>query len=330
MRQAVLGYEPYARARVQDLLGLLDGFRSAGVDVIPYKGPILSQRLYGHWAMRQFGDLDFLVRRQQARQAYECLVGRGFQPDLAASPGWELWYERARHEYALRNPANGLYVELHWGAWQRFVNMPVEVDSFWDHLEAVMLEGKSVLSLRMEELLFFLCLHGTKHQWNRLAWLADCAEIIRSMPTLDWSRVLLLAEASRSQRFLFVGLSLARRLLGAPLPPDVETRMSADDQVEALAAEMEAGLRSGSLHESGEGEHLRFMFRSLPRYRDRLRLLWGVAVEPCRDDWKYCRLPPSLVGLYAIVRPWRLLWKSAGRRGKRAPVRIIGGSPAGT
>ena len=308
LRKVMHDHAAYALTRVGELHALLDGFRGEGLDLIPYKGPVLAERLYGGCALRQFGDLDFLVRRPEARRAQAYLLGRGFQPSLAAPPGWEAWYERARNEYSLQHPTSGLYVELHWGAWQRFVGMPVEVLSFWEHRETVLLAGRPVPSLGMEELLFLLCLHGTKHQWCRLGWLADVAEILRSTPRLDWPRVLALAAASRSERFLGIGLWLAERLLAAPVPGGVLARLTSDRRMARLAGAMARALCHGSLGTPGEMEHLLFMLRALPRQRDRLRLLWGVATEPCRDDWTFCRLPPALAGLYAVVRPWRLFW----------------------
>ena len=79
---------------------------------------------------------------------------------------------------------------------------------FWNRCETVNLEGRAVRSLDMEELLFLLSLHGTKHQWVRLSWLVDITEIIRSTPELDWVRVWTLAEESRTERFLIIGLWL--------------------------------------------------------------------------------------------------------------------------
>ena len=307
----------FAAKRAGDVHQLLDWFDEAGLDVIPYKGPVLAQRLYGDCAMRQFGDLDFLVRREEAAAAQACLLGKGFQPALASPPGWEAWYVRRRHEAAFCHPASNLYVELHWGAWQRYVAMPVEVHSYWEHREIVLLAGRLVPSLGMEELLFLLCLHGTKHQWCRLSWLADVAEILRFTPGLDWPRILALAAVSRSEHFLGVGLWLAERLLAAPLPDEVRTRLAVNRRVAHLADAMEKNLCGGGMTAPSEKEHLWFMLRSLPRIRDRLRLLWGVATEPCRDDWAFCRLPPVLASLYAVVRPCRLSWTETKRRAVR-------------
>jgi hypothetical protein len=307
LREAAVDYEAAMLKRVRDLHRLLDGFHEAGLDPIPYKGPVLAERLYGHYALRLYGDLDFLVQPEEVGKVYTYLAARGFHTVTPIPPGWQSWYEKNCHEHAFSDLESDLFVELHWGAWQRFLGMPVDVRSFWKHRETVNLEGRTVQSLGMEELLFLLSLHGTKHQWNRLSWLADVTEILRATPELDWVRVWSLAEESGTERFLSIGLWLAHHLLNAPLPPEVLQRVQVDRQVVRLAGKIGRSLCSGVMHESTEIEHLRFIYRTLPRFRDRLRFLWGVAVEPCRDDWRLCLLPPSLKGLYAIIRPSRLI-----------------------
>jgi hypothetical protein len=314
LREAVRGYSVHAQKHVGILHQLLEAFRASGLDLIPYKGPVLGARLFGDFALRQFSDLDLLVRREEAQAASACLQAQGFQPSLAAPPGWAAWYERARHEYSFHHPALDCYVELHWGAWPRSVAMPVDIHSFWECRETVLLDGKPVPSLQMAELLFLLSLHGTKHQWVRLAWLADIAELIRSTPGLDWTRVQALAAVSRSTRFLQIGLWLAQHLMAAPVPSAVLAQGSEDPQVERLARAMAVNLCGGSLSAPGETEHLRFLLRALPRLRDRLRFAWGVAVDPCHDDWACCPLPPACVGLYAAIRPARLGWVALRRR----------------
>ena len=307
LREAAVDYEASILTRVRDLHRLLDGFHEAGLDPIPYKGPVLAERLYGHYALRLYGDLDFLVQPEEVGKAYTHLVARGFRPETPIPLGWESWYEKTRHEHSFSRPESDLFVELHWGAWQRFLGMPVDVRSFWKRCETVNLEGRAVQSLGMEELLFLLSLHGTKHQWNRLSWLADLTEIIRATPELDWVRVWSLAEESRTERFLSIGLWLAHHLLNAALPSEILERLRADRQAVLLAGQIGRSLCRGVIHESTEMERLRFVCRALPRLQDRLRFLWGVAVEPCRDDWRLFLLPPSLKGLYTIIRPSRLI-----------------------
>ena len=48
--------------------------------MLPLKGPLLAQMLYGSPGLRQSGDLDLLVRRKDFERAQVLLKDLGFQP----------------------------------------------------------------------------------------------------------------------------------------------------------------------------------------------------------------------------------------------------------
>ena len=52
-----------------ELLRLLAALDADGVEAVPFKGPALAQALYGHLALRQFCDLDILVREADVWRA---------------------------------------------------------------------------------------------------------------------------------------------------------------------------------------------------------------------------------------------------------------------
>jgi len=45
-----------------ELVRLLEAFRNRGIQALPFKGPLLAAQLYGDRALREFSDLDILVR----------------------------------------------------------------------------------------------------------------------------------------------------------------------------------------------------------------------------------------------------------------------------
>jgi hypothetical protein len=69
-----------------------------------------------------------------------------------------------------------------------------------------------------------LCLsaHGAKHLWERLGWACDVAELLRAEPALDWAETLRQANANGLRRVVLSAGLLAKELLGAPLPGDIE------------------------------------------------------------------------------------------------------------
>src|SRR5262249_26759012 len=51
------------------------------IDSVPYKGPVLAQALYGDVGLREFTDLDILVRRDDVLKARALLEAEGFQSE---------------------------------------------------------------------------------------------------------------------------------------------------------------------------------------------------------------------------------------------------------
>ena len=59
-----------------ELLVLIEAFRSRGIAVIPFKGPTLSLMAYGDVAFRECGDLDFIVRQDSVSSARKFSANR--------------------------------------------------------------------------------------------------------------------------------------------------------------------------------------------------------------------------------------------------------------
>ena len=72
-----------------------------GVCVIPWKGPILAAAAYGDVALRQFGDLDILVREQDAMRAKDLLLASGYRPLYPQPAEQEAAYYALRKVYEL-------------------------------------------------------------------------------------------------------------------------------------------------------------------------------------------------------------------------------------
>jgi hypothetical protein len=65
-----------------ELIRILDLLESAGIPVIPFKGPVLAHQLFADVGMREFSDLDMIVPREQAWEAVDLLRGAGYTPDF--------------------------------------------------------------------------------------------------------------------------------------------------------------------------------------------------------------------------------------------------------
>ena len=252
---------------VEELAALLTLFGAHDIPAMPYKGPALAVTVYGDLTLRACGDLDILLRPADVLRAKALLLGQGFQPVQQFRDGQEeAQHLQADCEYNFHRASDGLLVELHWRFRPQFFPLPIDLGRLWASALPVILGGAATLTLAPEDLLLILCVHGTKHRWERMGWVCDIAEVLRAYPGLSWGKTWAQAKALGCGRVLLLGLALANELLGTPLPEAAPRKMPA--AVTALTAQVRRQL----VQEGESGMHnsrARMLFHL--RVRDRLR-----------------------------------------------------------
>jgi hypothetical protein len=184
-----------------------------------------------------------------------------------------------------------------------------------------------VRTLAVEDLLSLLCVHGAKHFWQRLSWISDIAELLRSHPELDWGRARELARELDCERMLFLGLYLAGDLLGTNLPEEILVHQREERLLHSLAGQVCARLFWNPSIEPGVIGRCRFRIRMRERLWDGLRYSLRLAVTPTEEDWALLPLPDRLNSLYYVIRPLRLLSKYGISLGRRSvPKNHLGGT----
>ena len=284
-------------------------YKASGVAVLPYKGPALAAAAYGNISLRRFVDLDILVSKSDIPRAKEILRARGYLPAPPLSPAQERVLLRAQHNLPFSRDGGRLIVELHWEIAARQFAPASFGQSFVGGTEIIKLLHLEVESLSTEDLLLSLCVHGAKHLWERLAWICDIAELVRSRPGTDWPRLFERASKLRAGRMLNLGLRLAHDLLDAPLPDDVERRVAADGVAVGLASEVTARLFDGCVYSPvGLLHNVNFNLRARRDWRDKARYL-SFIFTPTDGDVCVFDLPAGLSFVYYLLRPFRLLLK---------------------
>ena len=173
-----------------ELLKVLNLFDAHGIRVIPYKGLVLASYLYGNLALRQFADLDILVRKEDVLKAKELLIPQGYQPLQKLNHAQEATLLRTNTEYVFYREEPWVSLEVHWHVDLRESSIPLDFESLWARCEPLSLAGRSVLHPPKEDLLLILCAHTSKHIVPRLTWICDIAKLIRVHQGMDWDRII--------------------------------------------------------------------------------------------------------------------------------------------
>src|SRR6267143_7070181 len=208
-----------------ELFPILDRFTSEGIGALVVKGPVLAVQAYGDPAMRAYGDLDLLVRQQDIRRATELMSAAGYE---AAVPLSAIDAGKIPGQYLFSQPQLKLIVELHNDLTLRYFPRRLPLEAFFARQIRVPLDAHEAPALSVEDELVLISIHGAKHFWERLIWIADVAALITRQSGIDWQRVAASAEEVGAGRMLHTSLRLAAELLRARLPETIQAAVEAD------------------------------------------------------------------------------------------------------
>ncbi len=293
-----------------ELLQILKLLESNAIPALPFKGPALATTAYGSVSLRQFLDLDILVRRRHIMRTRVLLVRRGYQPALELTPPQERLLIESQGELELVRHSDGCIVDLHWDISQRYLSLSHDIDELWKSADQTLVNSTMVSTLSRELLLVALCVHATKHSWSKLGYVCDVAEVALSPPGIDWDRALQHARNAGGERMLLLGVLLASELLGAPLPSQVVCRARETPPVAVLAGRLrEAFFREGQ--DCGSAlptpMYSAFHFLVRERPRDKFHHFLRVVFALTEEDLLAVPLPRCVSFLYYIVRLVRLI-----------------------
>ena len=288
-----------------EMYRILDRFAAQGIAAMATKGPVLAQRCYGFSFARQYTDLDFVLRDADILRATETLIGLGYD---AKVPPSAIRAGKPAGEYAFTQLATKLLVELHTEKTFRYYPKPLSVEKLLSRKASVRLGEQDVPALSVEDELLLISIHGAKHFWERLLWIADVAALITHNP-IDWDRAMTIAREADAQRMLRISLLLAKNIAGAPLLPAIQMDAESDAGALRLAKQIVDRLPQA------DDKPLSLFHRALFRIKMRGGGIPGFAylvrqtLSPTEEDWLADSNGEKQGPLSAIERPLRLARK---------------------
>ncbi|MGB6596581.1 MAG: nucleotidyltransferase family protein [Candidatus Acidiferrum sp.] len=288
-----------------EMFRLFERFAAAGFEALVIKGPVLSMRCYGDAGLRQYGDLDLIVRDKDMLCATELMIGLGYEPRIPVSA---IQAKKAPGEYAFRQGATKLLVEFHTERTFRYHPRPLPLEKLFARQTRVRIDAHEIPALSPEDELVLICIHGGKHFWERLNYIADVAAFV-SRQELDWERVNMAAAEVGAQRMLYVGLQLAAEVLGAPLDENVAEFVQSDSAAAGLAKQVMRWLPAAGSAPPGILERALFRMHMRGNLFSSLPYVLRLSFSPTEEDWAEGAGTKRHWILDALGRPFRLARK---------------------
>jgi hypothetical protein len=222
---------------VAELCRIIKLFNDNGIQTIALKGPVLGQLYYDDYTSRECNDLDIMVRPIDIEAAYQLLLASGYELSsvLWNSPKQKAIYTKTFYHYNLFQKTKGIQVELHWRLNASIGNFMERFGDIWNRLATQQIGGLSVSSLSKTDNFIYLCIHGSTHEWKRLFWVQDIAQIIKNEGHWFLEEAYQQAVEQKVSRFVLAGCHIAAILFDSNLPPIIEEAIQSDSQMSKLA-----------------------------------------------------------------------------------------------
>jgi len=295
----------------RELLFIIENFDAKCIPIMPFKGPVLAEQVYGDIALRSFTDLDLLIPEREFGRAEELLQSLGYLNDLKLTPAQNAAFLKSEHHHHFNNNKTGTSVELHWRISTSLFSLQPDLSGAWNRAKITTVIGKNVLSFSPEDTLLILCEHGARHQWSQLSWIYDIAGMVETK-NINLPRLIEQAQLNGKERPLLLGLFLASDLLDADLSPEIYWMAKGDNAIRANAEQVKndlvarASVRGSMGRDASERMNELDFYYNLMNRHQLLRTLLR-AFTPRIKDVNITSLPDALFPLYYLVRPLRLI-----------------------
>lgn len=296
----------FTLAMTADLFCVLEDFSRAGIDTVLVKGPLASLLAYGDPAVRSYVDLDLLVRHRDILTASRRMTAMGFEADVPESA---IEAGKIPGEYLFKRPETKRIIELHTERTFRYYPRPMPIEELFARRRQVLLDGRPVPALCLEDEIVLNCIHGAKHFWERLMWVADIAAIVARHPEIDWARARAAAKHVGAERMLRFGLQIGAQLLGSQIPETMARELARDTALPGLCSQVARWLPLAGYAPPALWERALFRKRMRGDGLAGIGYVLRLSVSPTEEDWEEGAEERRSWFWDAARRPFRLLRK---------------------
>jgi hypothetical protein len=292
-----------------ELIRIMKLLQENGIEALAFKGPALAQLAYGDITLRQFVDLDVLIKKDDIYKVDTLLKNRGYQRVLELTPSQEPIWINFAHDLGLYHPDNGVHFEMHWSLMDEDYPLQIDLAEIWKNPGKVTINQQTINTFSNEDLLIYLCIHGSKHLWERIEWIKDIDLLIQSQ-AIDWNKINNQMEGSGFETMFYLGLYLAGSLFETRFPAQITQYMDKHKKLKELAETLvNSWQKQTSENITSTLYKTHTMLKLFPGIKEQMLYLHKIILKPSFNEYWFVDLPKSLYWVYYFIRPYLLLKK---------------------
>jgi hypothetical protein len=282
-----------------------------GIPALAIKGPVLSQMIHGDVTQRQYSDLDILIDPDNLYRAVELLCANGFIPEQPIKFLKNQMLLKTAKDFVVFNEKQSVHIEIHWRLFDGRLFKKSNIAIFRDSPYACIIQGNSICTLDKEVQVLYLLLHGSKHMWERIEWVADIDRLVRNDETINWEQILRWAEVMEILPMVYLGIMVCNQMFQTPFRSHV--RDAADQYPNMIkgANALVDEIFNDAIHNSGE-YMINYYYLGIENSKPLFSEILSRLYKPSAREIYHVNLPKSLFFLYYVILFVKVLYIQIG------------------
>lgn len=236
----------------QTLLAVLQKLEFHGINVMPFKGPILALQVYQSLAQRRFCDLDLLVDQTDFERTKEIFIKAGYVLNID-----EEWSAHLIH------PQTNINIDLHHQITESYFPTTLNFRHLFHRSCPYHYVGHAIQILSPEDTFVFLGIQLAKdahHQQKFLKKAYDLALLITRI-NFSWEDAIAYSKSMNGKRLVLFSLYIVHQILSVELPDWITQKIKNDRILVAYGQSVCQRLfTEETFQRGGQGMLLRVLF----------------------------------------------------------------------
>jgi len=173
------------------LIDLVSKLDNSGIKSASFKGPTLSYLLHHDISMRDFSDLDILIKKSDLEEVRQLLRSSGYIEQFELNEHYKVFYENSVYYYLNFAREDGkVILDVHWSTNAPNYSFSGNYECYENRIQEIEFLNCNVPALGREDMLLELSIHWAKHSWCKLGWICDIGELCNPVHGVDIKSVI--------------------------------------------------------------------------------------------------------------------------------------------
>ena len=276
------------------------------IEVISFKGPVLSQLAYGDVVSRQYCDLDILVDEKELKKAQNILENNNYEQMYDLEEYQKENLKNVVHDISMINKLNNTNIELHWTLSSGEFFIDLEKLKYLEDTKKYTISNQEINIFSNEKLFIYLCVHGYKHLWERIEWLVDIYYLTEK-ENIDLEKVIEMSKFINAERLVLSTLIICKKIfdleiiLEKDILNDKKLNIATNKMLEKIFQDYTV-LKEKNHTKQFSIIHLYMLKTTTNKFK-----YFKTFLLPTEHDYEKVKISSKFHFLYYLLRPFNIL-----------------------